>query len=243
MYKAFNLTNLLFLFVSVVFLSSCEDIFEEELGTEKITLISPANNDTLNSALQTFWWKDLKDEITISNYRVQMVSPSFENVESTLIDTIMTKNKFNYSLVSLTKNRAYAWRVRAENNSSETSYSIASFYLSSEISLETEKVKLTSPNTGDSLNVRTSGVRFEWKKINGATSYQIQIDDQFTIPFGSNENQLEVNKIIVGSEDYYDDYSNLTQNKAYYWRVKAIGETANNFSQWSDVNRVIIKGN
>ena len=62
-------------------------------------------------------------------------------------------------------------------------------------------------------------------------------------PFGANENTINIKDAVSSKENTYDNVRSLTVNRTYYWRVRAIGENPTNFSQWSEVSRVIIKTN
>ena len=93
-----NMLPMILLTTLVMGLSSCKDIFEDELSGEKIVLLSPANTDTLSNTVQTFWWQELDNDIAISNYKVEMVTPSFSNVKKAKIHGVLDSNlimKFN----------------------------------------------------------------------------------------------------------------------------------------------------
>jgi hypothetical protein len=100
---------------SICILYGCTDIFEKNLDFNKVTLLCPA--DSVHTVLKniTFWWDGIDGA---SGYNLQIASPSFSLIEILVLDTVITANKFKYSLTPGT----YEWRVNAKNSSSFTPF-------------------------------------------------------------------------------------------------------------------------
>ncbi|MDR1678830.1 MAG: hypothetical protein LBR81_03540 [Prevotellaceae bacterium] len=110
----------------------CDDLIEKNLEKEQVSIIAPANNTKLSAASVVFWWDKLDDAL---EYNVQVVSPSFGQVQRLLADTIVTDNKLTLSLEA----GDFEWRVKALNGSSQTEFVSAAF------SVESTQDDITDP--------------------------------------------------------------------------------------------------
>jgi hypothetical protein len=149
-------------------LSSCEDIIEKDITKKELVLIAPGDNLRTSIASQTFWWEELAGART---YNLQIVSPSFESVETVLADTVLTKNKF---LINLYPGK-FEWRLKAQNGSYESAYILRSIEIDSTLDLKTQKAILMSPS--DEAYLNSASILFRWKKLYNADTYNIEIHE------------------------------------------------------------------
>jgi len=130
-------------------------------------LVSPANQDTVSSAVVGFKWKKAEQKAT---YAIEVYSDSeLKNrlQEKTLSDTL--------TYIDLGKNGIYYWRVNSTdehgNIGSFSPVSVFCIQLSSDINLKA--VLLMSP--ADKSTILDKKVTFWWNLLDGATKYNLQV--------------------------------------------------------------------
>jgi hypothetical protein len=101
------------LIVAVFF--SCEAIFVEDISDTEVVLLAPSNKTILNLDTIRFDWEKI-DKAT--SYTFQLASPSFENANQIIVDTITT----SFQLTLPLNEGDYEWRVKASNSEFETLY-------------------------------------------------------------------------------------------------------------------------
>lgn len=197
----------------IVFYSSCKEFIEPSLTNQQIGLIAPANRNESTNYQQTFWWETHEDAL---QYRLQIVSPSFGNISQLVIDTVVKNDKFIYTLDP----GNYEWRVRAENGSSQTSYTTQIFTIHP-ASLKDQAVQLVAPSNG--LVISNPNIQYEWLKLFGTTQYRLQID---------NNNFADENNLVLNQTTPNLIFNHtLTTDGTYQFRVRAENATEN--SKWS----------
>lgn len=210
------LSTLTFSFVFL--LSGCKEFIEPSIAKRNVIQMAPANGSESSQYNQTFWWEPVEDAL---KYRLQVVSPDFEKTSKLILDTLLTTNKFNYTLDP----GNYEWRVRAENGSSQTVYTRAAFLIyASSIKEQQVQLQLPANNTLTNQSLNT----FSWLKLFGADKYILQIDTNNFV----NESKLFLNETVPGQEFSV----NFERDKLYKWRVKAKNDTAE--SKWSVIHNI-----
>lgn len=207
-------------FIVLFAFSACSDVIEDDLGKKSLIVLAPANNAINPSYVQTFWWEYVEDA---SSYQLQIVKPSFDSVLSLIVDTSITLNKFNISLLP----GNYQWRIRARNGSSETAFITRNLTVV-ESSLIGQTLLTSDPITG--LESNSLSHTFLWQQLYGATRYRIQID---TLSF-SDEVDLVYNNTLSNTSVNYS----FMKEGNYQWRVRAENDTSN--SLWSALNTLTI---
>ena len=115
-----SITKNLLIAATLIIAFGCEDFLEKDLSDKAPTLIAPADSvETLHQNL-TFAWESMEGA---ENYRLIVVSPSFERAELYLLDTLVEKLSFGVTLTP----RQYEWKVRAENSAYESLYTQRTF--------------------------------------------------------------------------------------------------------------------
>lgn len=162
----FNSGVLLGLFVMVCLLSSCSEIIEKNITDETPELISPADSVVQFGTL-TFWWTEVKGA---TQYRLQLIGPSFETPQRLYLDTVVLSTKFDYS----PDPGIYEWHVQGVNSAYSSRFSAAKpLEVLDGSDLGRVAVVLRSPanNTVTSSNL----VLFSWQKISIADAYRFQL--------------------------------------------------------------------
>ena len=213
--------KLLIIFLALVSfstLNSCKQVIgETNLAKSTVTILAPGNYDSLSSPNVTFWWNKVTGAL---KYNIQIVKPSFTNVQTLLIDSMVTTNKFTYPLSP----GSYQWRIEAINGSSNTAYFTQSFYLDSSLNLATSTVQLTSPINAYVTSNYT--VALQWLPLTAASSYNLEVQK-------SGSNIVTTSGITLLSYSYvFPSYG------TYQWRVSA--ENSNSNSQPSVWNTIYI---
>ncbi|WP_230151416.1 hypothetical protein [Pedobacter sp. Bi27] len=208
--------NISVLMGSILFLlAGCSEFIEPSIENRKIEVLAPANRLETNSYQQTFWWNPMADALF---YRLQVVSPKFDSVSKLVLDTLITTEKFVYTMDP----GKYEWRIRGENGSSLSNYSTRSLEIF-QSSLTDQSVQLTVPSSG--LYFSKPEIRYEWLKLFGASVYRLQVD---------NNNFLdEKNMTLNITTTNLGFLQTLTQEGTYQFRVRAENATEN--SKWSTV--------
>ncbi|MDF2432856.1 MAG: hypothetical protein JWP44_2487 [Mucilaginibacter sp.] len=207
----------LFLICCIGCLSSCEDIIEPSISKSQVTTEAPADQFTSTSYTINFWWDQVDHAIS---YHLQVVMPNFASPGSLVLDTIVTRNKFSFTLSPGT----YQWRVMAENGSSQTAYSTPKTFNVVLSSIKQQSVQLIAPANNSLTN--QSNISFQWGSLYGATKYQLEVD---TNNF-ANESAAVLNQTYTGQQVAFT----FPKDQVYQWRVRAENDTAQ--AQWSAVN-------
>ncbi|WP_437921186.1 hypothetical protein [Sphingobacterium sp. LRF_L2] len=92
-------------------LCACADFIEYPLEKESVVLLAPADNLETQDTVLTFWWETHQDA---RYYRLQIVRPNFQEIETLVMDSLVTKNQLTVEL----QRGNFAWRVRPENDGS-----------------------------------------------------------------------------------------------------------------------------
>jgi hypothetical protein len=162
-----NLLLPVILFIFFVFCNSCtKDFIEQNITGQTIQLMAPANGLQSATDAQIFWWNSLDGA---EQYELQIVKGSFSYVVRLMLDTVITTNKFNYTLYP----GSYQWRVRGMNNGGNTQFSTFSLTIDSNTNMSAQVVILVSPAN----NIYTNALSntFKWDSVFGAIDYRLEI--------------------------------------------------------------------
>lgn len=181
--------------------------FETLKGPDTPKLVSPADGQSnMDTNIQLEW----ESVLGADAYRLQVSNTRDFSVRQ-IDQANITDNLFN--LQNLEEGKTYFWRVRASNKAGSSVYSnIWSF---------TTKISLSAPTSPELLSpiqsatVNSSSVTFEWKPVNTAEKYDIQVSkfSNFSQQIVFNDNAVTHNKITLTS---------LEADQVYFWRVRAI---------------------
>lgn len=159
------------LLAPLLFLSACsKDFVEGDLSSKTVTVLAPADNDTVTSSTPLFWWEEINDA---RHYRLQIAWPSFAAPQQLLYDTAVTGDRF---FPSLQAGYTYEWRIRPENGSSSGDYVTRTLTIDSSAGLSNQQIIFTAPSASPYYTNATS-VAFAWNSISGASLYRVEVID------------------------------------------------------------------
>ncbi|GET24702.1 hypothetical protein [Prolixibacter sp. NT017] len=191
----------------LVAMAGCDSFFEDDISNRTVELVSPADQVETDILTQTFYWDVVKGA---SSYRLQIVTPSFANAENLVLDTLVTDNKYTYSLFPA----EFEWRVRAENSVYQSGWSSSHLTIYSSDDLTRQKVQLVSPH--DAKITNSTDISFVWDALYNADNYQIAIYK------GSWEGETVVAPVSVDGTSYEGTLSEGT----FFWGVQAQNQTS-----------------
>jgi hypothetical protein len=185
------------------------------ITSETIVLRFPPDNTYSNSLSQTFRWDKLYNA---DEYRFRITNSSHTLLKDEVIQS--SESSFEF-----TADGDYSWRVRGQNEISNTLYS------SFTITIDTQKPgapSLKSPSNGSSL--AADSIRFEWTRMNdnGSPLY----DSLYVF----RDSDLKENVISEKTDKTFYEY--LLEPGTYYWYVKTC-DVAGNISKESSTFRFI----
>jgi hypothetical protein len=215
--KSKTLLYLLLSLFTVQSLTSCTDIIEPSISKSAVKLEAPADQYTSASYTINFWWDQVANALT---YHLQVVTPTFASPGSLVLDTVITGNKFSFSLSP----GNYQWRVMAENGSSQTAYGGPRSFTVGASSIKQQIVQLSAP--ANNYLTSSNAIVLTWAALYGATKYQLQID---TNSF-ADTTHLVYDKVLSGQQFNF----NFPKDQVYQWRVRGENDTA--YSAWSTTN-------
>lgn len=207
--KRRNIYTILFILILIFpfIFFNCKDIIEEDIEEETVVLLAPANGLQTVVVSHTFWWEPVDGA---DNYNLQIVTPSFSNLESLVADTNLSNVQFQYTL----NPGNYEWAVRAYNSASSTDFTVFVLTIDSTPDLSAQQVVLNSPSnntaTGDST------ITFRWYELYNAEDYRLEIHTPDW------DGQSVINpQIIDGTE-----YTVYLDENFYTWGVQAQNATS-----------------
>jgi hypothetical protein len=200
-------------------LCSCSDFISKDITGDTVTTLSPVNGDTVTSYSQLFWWEEVEGA---EEYHLQVVKPSFTNIQMLFLDTTIEGNKFNFSLQPGT----YQWRVRAQNNAGYTPYTINTITIDSTLDLTSQTVQLISPSN----NTTTQDLQntFRW--------FDMPFADSYTFHVLQGSTTIHINSNITSDSISYT----FPAYGTYKWRVWAQNSASN--SHYMEYNITVAAG-
>lgn len=175
-----------------------------DITSSVVMLLAPSNGVVLTNSEVNFSWEAVQNA---TRYFLQVARPDFENPEQFLVNTSF--ENADTRTFSLPEGN-YAWRIKAQNDSSETSYSSSNFEISLGDDLSSQEIVLIAPSAGTVLS--QTSINFTWENLPAANEYVIQI----ATPDFINPQQIVIDEIsnTSASQTY-----TLVEG-SYEWRIK-----------------------
>jgi uncharacterized protein YegP (UPF0339 family) len=192
---------LFFVFAFILMISACDDFIERKLTGQTITVLAPADSAVLSATSVTFWWEEVKGA---TKYNIQVVKPSFSNIQYIVADSNVAGDKFTVNL----QPGAYQWRIKALNNSTHTEFFTFSFSVDSSLNLGNQTVQLLTPASNTISNQLSQ--TFTWAPVFYTDDYRFEI-------LSANGNTVYTNAAVTGTSASYT----FTTDGVYTWRVRA----------------------
>lgn len=185
----------------------------EDLTNQSVILSTPSDNLYTNNSDITFTWNPV---VNANSYTFEVLKNN--NGQTTIYqesEIANTSSNIDSSLFDV--DAEYIWKVKAVNNSSETSYSERSIYI--------DRVEPNTPalNTPNDNSTNSSLVTFNWS--NGTDTGNIQSSITNTIEIASD---INFNTILLSDNTQNNTYQyTFSSTGDYYWRVKAYDSAGN----------------
>jgi hypothetical protein len=193
--------------------SCTKDFVDANITNQTIQLMAPANGVNTPVQGQVFWWNQLTGA---DQYELLIVKGSFAYAIQLVLDTIIVKNKFSFTLYP----GIYQWRVRGMNGGGNTAYSTNTLIIDTATSMASQTVILVSPSNNSYSN--KSSNTFTWDSIAGATKYRIQIINQ------SNSS------ILIDTAFKGISYTRQLPDGTFTWQVSAENASSSSpFTAWT----------
>ena len=215
-----TLKYIFLLILPITLLFACDDFIEEDIDDEAVSLLAPANNLTTIQLTHTFWWDWLDGAET---YNMQLVEGGFGNVTKFLLDTTITKNKFQYTLYP----GDFQWRVKGMNNGSETYFTTFSLTIDSSLDISSQQIVLSSPT--DNYITNNPNITFNWNSLLNADDYLIEI----------HENTFSGNLVFGPQVTSGTSYNTTLPEGTLVWGVQGRNATSNTSTPFATRTLVI----
>lgn len=101
--------------IVILLLTGCSDIFEKNISEKRVDLVAPADQAETFHPVLTFAWEEVEGA---TDYRLIVVSPSFEEAQLYVLDTLIAGHQFSRQL----QPGRYEWKVRPENSAYQGLY-------------------------------------------------------------------------------------------------------------------------
>ena len=202
-----TLSNIFLILLSFFFVS-CDDIFEEDIEDDTLTVIAPLEGTVIESNVTNFRWEELEGA---TKYRIEI----YDHTDDKIVDTLV-QNKLN--LVYPLNQGQYKWKARAENAAYESKYSVLnSFTVVESLDLTNQQVLLVSPSESYYTNELT--LNCIWRDLPAAENYDFEL-------LNITNGQTVIQQAGYTSTTFPLSNTNISSEAKYIWKVKAKNTTS-----------------
>ena len=190
-------------------LISCEDILEEDISSNQITILSPNSRDTIQGNSVQFLWDPIDGA---TEYTIQIYTDN-----SIVEDTIVSKTPFTRVL----SNGNFEWRIKGQNNAYQTQFNFpVSFTVVETSDLTNQTLILNSPSSGIFTN--ETDILFVWSSVPLATKYTFELQ---RVEQNGGISTVFIQEDIIETSIALDAMT-IDEDAEYEWQVKALNETS-----------------
>lgn len=174
-----NYLKIVFTLVALIALtSSCKEIVAENIEGDTPVLLVPYHTDTVDVNPVQFKWEVLEGA---TKYRLQVVSPSFTNISSYVLDTLITGTEFFQALDS----NEYELKLTALNAGYESlTLGPIKFWVGVQPTFTNNEVILNTPSDLHYVNADFVGP-FSWNTLQDLGSFEFSLREGATFATGS----------------------------------------------------------
>lgn len=190
-----------------------------DLRRQTLLLSLPNNGFTTNIKTQTLSWQKLE---AAKEYRVQIASPDFTSASNIKIDRRVT----NDTISAVLEEGSYRWRVRAENDQTNTDYA--------ERLLIIDVTAPTAPTLLNPLIDSLSDLPVVMRWRTSATDWE---RDTLYV-YGDSAATKNITLLPLTTQTY--SFKDTTASVSYYWQVRSV-DKAGNTSSYSPLWRFKIR--
>lgn len=217
-------------------LSSCREVFDEDLEGQYVVVKSPSNKEHVNDDEVLFEWVNLEGA---NEYLIKIVSPSFNGIKQIVTDTVILANdeeqqSFTYTFSEV---GVYEWSIIARNtgSNSETDNNRRILYVD-DLGIKDTNTIVSPDETApaapilNAVYADSTSALLTWTldNVNDIESNELDISLDSLFGIGSTNHSLD------GNISNYEEIG-LISDTTYYWRVLSI-DTAGNASEYSKID-------
>jgi hypothetical protein len=204
--QIFSLPRQLIFVILFLLPVGCNEFFLEDIEEKKVDIIAPSDGTVTEIVTNTFSWAEVDGA---SQYRLQIVTPSFDKAEALVTDTTIEETMYEETLYA----GEFEYRVRAENSGYKTDWSVAGFTIISSDDLTRQTIKLRKPVEGLFTNLDEIG--FKWDTLSFADTYELSLyEDDWGQTLIADSVNIKKGEITVPVQD----------EGKFWWGVKAINQ-------------------
>ncbi len=194
----------------VLLFCQCDDILEEDISDDAISIIAPSDGANIEGNVVQLRWRSLEGA---DDYRLQVM---VENNQFIILDSLISGTLFNYQI----EPGVYTWRVRGENFAYFTPYTFESaFSVVASLDLSDQIITLESPD--DNRYINNADLSFSWQLISTADTYEFEILQVENL----GETSIFKESNLVGSSIAIPD-GTITEDAEYIWQVRAVNSSS-----------------
>jgi hypothetical protein len=202
-----------------------EVVPSEDLSNQTVQLSSPSNGIYTNSVDFIFTWESLENADDYTFHLIKVLNGEqtvYQNDDISETSLIISESNF-------VDDAQYIWKVKGENEVSETNFSERNLFLDR---IAPNQPSLNTPNQSEV--IESTVINFNWLNGTDTGNVQSSIENVIEISEDFNFSSL-VHSSEVSSNNYQYDVAN---SGTYYWRVRAI-DLAGNQSDYSAVRTFV----
>jgi uncharacterized protein YegP (UPF0339 family) len=185
------------------------EVLQSSIKQQAVELSTPTNGLLTNNAQLNFQWETLYGA---TKYHLQIDTNNFANDEMVVYDQSLPINQLTYNL---SKDQAYQWRVRAENDTAQARWSAVNRFTFDR--LPPARVKAVTPSDNQSI---AKPVHIAWETAATAVRYRL-----YVLKADSTNNYNDSFPVIVNAAAY--DFQSGNSGERVYWKVSAIDAAGN----------------
>lgn len=189
---------------------------------ETVQLSSPANNLITNQSGLLFQWGSLYGA---TKYHFQIDTNNFSNDASVVSDQVIPGQQISFTF---SKDHAYQWRVRAENDTAQSLWS--AIHLITYDHSPPAKVMLASPSDNDTVALP---VALQWTAVPTASKYKLYV-------YKNDGTSLYNQSFPVTVSSTLYSFNSGNSGDKIYWKVSAL-DAAGNEGEASDIRSFIVQ--
>jgi len=196
----------LFSVLILLLFMSCDDILEENITDDLVTLITPTSESVIANNVVNFAWNPIGGA---ENYRLQVLDATQNHL--IVLDSLVSETSFQHPLDP----GSYEWRIRGENFAYETAYSFPiSFTVIASSDLTNQSVILNTPTAN--LYTNSTNIVYTWNALPFADSYTFELIKNL------NGQTTVAQQTGITATNYSANASVFDVDAEYIWKVKAI---------------------
>jgi len=197
-------------------------ILASSLAQQTEQLSSPVNNTLTNQGTALFQWQSLYGA---TQYQLEIDTNNFQNLNALVYNQTIPGVQVNFTFP---KNQTYQWRVRAENDTAQSQWSLVNVITFDNI--PPGPVSLAAPANNVTI---ASPVALSWNSVATATQYKLYVFQSDSVTTYNSSFPM-----LLNTTNY--NFTLGSSGNRIYWKVSAI-DAAGNEGQASALNSFVLQ--